>query len=111
MSHAIVAGNLRLDLPHEMHEEYIQVLATGRDVHIERIVSQGHSTPTGTWYDQDRHEFVLLVQGAAGLRIEGEGADRELKPGDHILIPAHCRHRVTWTAPGCETIWLAVHFA
>jgi len=34
-----------------------------------------------------------------------------LKPGDHVSIPAHCRHRVEWTATGEPTIWLAVHYA
>jgi cupin 2 domain-containing protein len=44
-----------------------------------------------------------------GLWIEGEG-ERDLHPGDHVLIAAHRRHRVTRTAKGEPTIWLAVHF-
>ena len=27
-----------------------------------------------------------------------------------VLIPAHRPHRVTWTAKGKPTVWLAVHF-
>jgi cupin 2 domain-containing protein len=53
---------------------------------------------------------VLVVAGAARLRIEGEQADRELGEGDWILLPAHCRHRVTWTRAEPPTVWLAMHF-
>jgi cupin 2 domain-containing protein len=30
-------------------------------------------------------------------------------PGDWLEIPARCRHRVAWTDPNQETVWLAVH--
>jgi cupin 2 domain-containing protein len=79
-------------------------------VRIERIVSTGQATPEGQWYDQETDEWVLVVDGAARLRIEGEEADRELAAGDWVLLPAHCRHRVTWTQAEPPTIWLAVHF-
>jgi len=52
---------------------------------------------------------VLLVQGAARLWLDGCG-ERALAPGDHLLIPAGCRHRVTWTSLDEPTVWLAVHF-
>ncbi|HEX9801972.1 MAG TPA: cupin, partial [Gammaproteobacteria bacterium] len=29
----------------------------------------------------------------------------------YLLLPAHCRHRVAWTAAGGETVWLAIHLA
>jgi cupin 2 domain-containing protein len=51
---------------------------------------------------------VLLVAGSAVLEFNG-GTRRELKPGDWALLPAQCRHRVAWTDPECETLWLAVH--
>ncbi|MBJ7252961.1 MAG: cupin, partial [Acetobacteraceae bacterium] len=38
-----------------------------------------------------------------------DGSSRELKPGDWALLPALCRHRVAWTDPAVETLWLAVH--
>jgi cupin 2 domain-containing protein len=78
-------------------------------VRIERIVSTGQTTPEGEWYDQTRDEFVLLVAGAAMLHIEGETEDRALAEGDWILLPAHCRHRVTWTRAAPPTVWLAIH--
>lgn len=88
-------------------EEFTDLLARP-GVRIERIVSTGQSTPEGSPYDQAHDEWVLLLRGAAGLWIEGDG-ERTLRPGDWLLIPAHSRHRVTWTATGEPTVWLAIH--
>ncbi len=77
---------------------------------VERIVSHGHTSPPGFWYDQPRHEWVALLAGAAALRFEGDGAPVELRPGDSLTIPAGRRHRVEWTTPDEPTVWLAVHY-
>ncbi len=77
---------------------------------IERIVSTGQASPPGFWYDQSDGEWVLLVSGEARLLIEGETSARTLKAGDWLELPAHSRHRVEWTAPDQETVWLAVHY-
>jgi cupin 2 domain-containing protein len=53
---------------------------------------------------------VLLLAGEAGLRFENDLQLIIMKPGDYLLIPAHCRHRVEWTAPGQPTVWLALHY-
>ena len=82
-----------------------------RGARVERIVSTGQATPPGEWYDQDGDEWVVLLSGAAGLLFEGEAAARPLEPGDWVLIPAHARHRVEWTAADEPTVWLAVHMA
>ncbi len=74
---------------------------------MERIVSTGQVSQE--WYDQDRPEWVLLIEGGARLLLEGEG-ELVLGPGDHLLIEAHVRHKVTWTDPTRPTIWLALHF-
>lgn len=76
---------------------------------LERIVSTGQASPPGFWYDAPRDEWVVLVSGAARLRVDGEDSPRELRPGDWILLPAHCRHRVDWTDPDQPTCWLALH--
>jgi quercetin dioxygenase-like cupin family protein len=62
------------------------------------------------WVKRDG-AWALVVKGRARLRIEGEAQDRELGEGDFVLLPAHCRHRVTWTEQDVPTVWLAVHFA
>ena len=103
-------GNLTRGLPsHPLAEELIDTLCERPDLRVERIVSTGQITPDGHWYDQDHDEWVLVVKGSARLRIEGETEDRELEEGDYILLPAHCRHRVTWTRSEPPTVWLAIH--
>lgn len=76
---------------------------------VERIVSWGHATAPGDWFDQTTDEFVVLLSGAAWLLIEGEAAPRELIPGDWVFLPARVRHRVERTAEGTPTVWLAIH--
>jgi cupin 2 domain-containing protein len=77
-------------------------------VRIERIVSRGHHSQVGFWYDQDETEWVLLVAGSAGLQFADESEPIELTPGDFLEIPPHRRHRVAWTDPDQETVWLAI---
>ena len=101
--------NLITDLPLHLPHELVQTLFTAALVRIERIVSHGHASPEGIWFDQDRHEWVVVLKGAARLRLEGE-EPVDMKPGDFIDIPAHKRHRVEWTTPDEPTIWLAVHY-
>ena len=101
--------NLFDDLPARSEREIFTELLSREGVRIERIVSTGQSTPVDEPYDQGHDEWVLLLRGAAGLWIEGEG-ERELRPGDHVLISAHRAHRVTWTAQAEPTVWLAIHF-
>ena len=108
----IRSGNLRSGIPMAPPDEVVDRLdERARGFRIERIVSTGQVTPEGEWYDQDDDEWVLVVAGAARLRIEGEDHDRELAEGDWVLLPAHCRHRVTWTQSEPPTVWLAVHFS
>ena len=102
--------NLFDDLPARPAEEIFTELLVRENVRIERIVSTGQSTPADKPHCQAHDEWILLLAGSAGLRIEGEG-ERNLRPGDHVLIAAHRAHWVTWTAKNCPTIWLAIHFA
>lgn len=102
--------NLFEDFPEEFDEEFMEDIVDDDHVRIERIVSQGHSSPEGFWYDQDEDEWVVLLTGAAGLAFEDEDEEMVLRPGDHVRIPAHRRHRVAWTSPDEETVWLAVFY-
>jgi len=96
------------DLPEHLPEELFQTLLATDQVRIERIVSRGHTSPDGFWYNQDHHEWVLVLRGAARLRVEEQ--IMELGPGDFLNLAAHQRHRVEWTTPDEPTIWLAVHY-
>ena len=108
----VKTGSLRSDLPQRpLADEMVDLFLERRGVRIERIVSTGQVTPDGQWYDQETDEWVLVVEGAARLRIEGEETDRELNEGDWILLPARCHHRVTWTRAAPPTVWLAIHVA
>ncbi len=106
---AIGWGNLFSGVPAVLQDERIECLAASADTRILRIVSIGHVTPPGTWYDQPDTEWVVLLQGQATLRFEREGL-RALQPGDFLTIPAGCRHRVEWTSSHPAAIWLAVHY-
>jgi len=103
--------NLFDDLPRALTAERVDVLLQTAGLRLERIVSTGHATPPGEWYDQDRDEWVVVLRGRARLRIEGEPADRTLGPGDHLRLRAHVRHRVEWTTPEEPTVWLALFHA
>lgn len=103
-------ANLFTDIPQDLPEELFETLLAAKGVRVERIVSHGQASPADFWYDQSDNEWVLLLQGAARLRFEDREQPFELIPGDHVLIPAHTRHRVDWTDPNRPTIWLAIHF-
>ncbi len=97
------------DLPDAVNVEKIEQLVEAGSFRVERIVSFGQATPDGYWYDQAEDEWVLLLTGRAGLLIFGEDEARIMGPGDYLYLPAGCRHRVAWTVPDVNTIWLAVH--
>ncbi|MDA1052255.1 MAG: cupin domain-containing protein [Planctomycetota bacterium] len=96
-------------VPDPLRAELTEILVSAGSIRIERIVSQGQASPEGFWYDQQEHEWVVIVQGAARLQFEDEIV--ELKPGDFVNIPAHRKHRVEWTTPDEPTIWFAVFYA
>jgi cupin 2 domain-containing protein len=102
--------NLFTDVEGRLAAERIDVLVEVGAVRLERIVSTGHATPPGEWYDQDRDEWVVVLRGSAGLRFEGEPGERVMHAGDHLVIPAHRRHRVEWTDSREPTVWLAVRY-
>lgn len=96
------------DLPANLPDELLTTLLEVANIRIERIVSNGQASPDGFWYDQNEHEWVIVLKGAARLQFEDSLV--EMKPGDFVNIPAHKRHRVEWTTPDEPTIWLAVFY-
>jgi cupin 2 domain-containing protein len=104
------SGNIFGNLPTRLPQEEARVLAEWPGAVIERIVSTGQASPPGFWYDQDWTEWVIVLDGAAGLTIEGEAGQRRLGPGDYVELPPKVRHRVEWTDPDRPTVWLAVHW-
>ncbi len=97
------------DLPSSLpNKELFESLVSADNILIERIISTGQTTPPGEWYDQDRDEWVILLQGSASLAY-ANGTDIKLTTGDYLFIPAHQKHRVEYTSSEPPCIWLAVH--
>lgn len=99
-------GNLFEELPENQAKEVFETLLENEQVLIERIVSYGQPTTEGEWYDQATDEWVLLVNGHAGLIYE-DGEAQTLKKGDYVFIPRRKKHRVTFASE--DAIWLAIH--
>jgi cupin 2 domain-containing protein len=102
--------NLFSPLPEIVPDEIFAPLLHTDHFKLERIVSAGQATLPGEWYDQDTHEWVVLLSGSARLLFEGEKDVCVLRPGDYVNIPAHRRHRVEWTDAKQKTDWLALHY-
>ncbi|MCB1120634.1 MAG: cupin domain-containing protein [Verrucomicrobiae bacterium] len=99
-------GKLFKNLPVEGPEEFFQTLHQQPGLKIERILSNGHTTPKGEWYNQDWDEWVLVVRGKGIIRFPDD-SEETLEKGDYLFIPSHKKHRVIFTDP--QTLWLAVH--
>ncbi len=109
-NHDIRSANLFDHAPTGGPDEDVTTLLETSGARLVRIVSAGQATPEGVWYDQDDNEWVVVLRGSAGLRIEGEDDVRVLSAGDYVDIPAHIRHRVEWTDADEPTVWLALHY-
>jgi cupin 2 domain-containing protein len=79
-----------------------------REYRAERIISLGHASPEGLWYDQATTEYVLLVKGVVRLRCDG-GQPTDMQPGSFVNILAQERRRLECTDPTQPTIWMAGH--
>lgn len=88
--------------------EQFEAIVQNQSLLIERIISAGQTTPEGEWYDQERDEWVILLQGEATLSY-ADGSQIQLQAGDYLLIAAHQKHRVEYTSSNPPCIWLAVH--
>ena len=101
--------NLFADIPQDLPEELFSEIFKNESLRIERIVSKGHSSDPDFWYEQDEHEWVIVLQGEAELEY-ADGAVKRLQPGDYVLIPAVCKHRVKSSSVEPRCIWLALFF-
>lgn len=102
-------SNIFEAVPTSLESEIFEDIIKSPNIRVERIISNGQSTPEGSWYDQDEHEWVMVLEGAAVLGFEG-GSSIRLNKGDYLNIPAHCKHKVSWTDPDQITLWLAIFY-
>ena len=96
-------------IPDELSNELFENIVSGENLRIERIVSKGHASPASGWYDQDEHEWVIVLKGEAKVEFENQ-APVHLVSGSYLNIPAHTKHKVSWTDPDIETVWLAIYY-
>jgi cupin 2 domain-containing protein len=104
----LITDNIYKNIPDDLEEEIFELLAQSDNVKIERIISNGHSSPATGWYDQERNEWIIVLKGNASISFEnGEVVD--LNEGDYLNILSHQKHKVISTGTTTETIWLAIH--
>mgnify|MGYP003385494513 CR=1 FL=1 len=102
-------NNIFKNIPSNLDSEAFNEILSNDSLKIERIISKGQCSPEHGWYQQTQNEWLILLQGAATLTFD-DNRELHLKPGDYLNIPAKQRHKVSWTAPDIETIWLTVHY-
>lgn len=103
-----IFDNIQVD---KKNENFFEILHS-KTVKIEKIVSNGQKTPKNYWYNQDRNEFVIILDGFAKVEIkEGDSIKEvELSKGDYLDIKANIEHRVSYTCEENPTVWLAVFY-
>ena len=89
-------------------EEIFFEIFKNESIKVEKIVSNGQKSPENFWYEQEKSEFILLLEGFAILEFENR--EVELKKGDCINIKAKQKHRVKFTSLDEPTIWFAVFY-
>jgi len=102
--------NIFDSLPEPPADEWVETLLQTGNFRLERIVSRGQTSPDNFWYDQPHPEWVMLLSGGARLIFTDCNEEIELRPGDYLTIPAHRKHRVTWTDPDRPSVWLALYY-
>ena len=92
----------------DKNEEKFFEIFKNETIKVEKIVSNGQTSPENFWYEQEKSEFVLLLEGFAILEFENR--EEELKKGDCLNIQAYEKHRVKFTSLDEPTIWFAVFY-
>lgn len=101
--------NIFSNIPCKLEQEMFESILDDQAVKIERIISKGQTSPDSGWFDQEKNEWVILLKGKAIMAFENQ-TPVLLNEGDFINIPSHTKHKVAWTDPDNETVWLAVNY-
>ena len=101
--------NIFEQIPKDLQNELFEDIINTENLKVERIVSYGHTSPKTGWYEQKENEWVIVLKGEAVVSFENAD-DVKLNAGDYINILAYDKHKVSWTLPNAETIWLAIHY-
>ncbi len=100
--------NIFSQIPNELKDELFEDIVSTDSLKIERIVSQGHTSPKKGWYESKQNEWVIVLQGKAILELEKKSI--ELKVGDYFNILANTKHKVSYTSMSEKTVWLAIYY-
>ena len=92
----------------DKEEENFFEIFKNETIKIEKIVSNGQKSPENFWYEQEKSEFILLLEGFAILEFEDKQV--ELVKGDCLNIEAFQKHRVKFTSLDEPTVWFAVFY-
>ncbi len=92
----------------DKNEEKFFEIFKNEKIKIEKIVSNGQTSPDNFWYEQEENEFVLVLEGFAIVQFED--FEVELEKGDCLNIKAMQKHRVKFTSQTEPTIWFAVFY-
>lgn len=102
--------NLFSEVPDRLPNEIFEDIVVTDNIRIERIISDGHSSPESGWYDQMENEWVLVLSGYGVLEFD-DGRQITLQEGDYYNIASHEKHKVRATSCEEKTIWLAILYS
>ena len=100
--------NIFDEIPIDKNEEIFFEIFKNESIKVEKIVSNGQKSPENFWYEQEKSEFILLLEGFAILEFEDKQV--ELVKGDCLNIEAFQKHRVKFTSLDEPTVWFAVFY-
>lgn len=101
--------NIFESIPEDLPEELFEDILKKDNFKIERIISDGHTSPKEGWYESSQNEWVIVLQGEAVLSFDKSESIR-LKVGDYHNIVALTKHKVSYTSKSEKTIWLAIFY-
>lgn len=97
------------DIHYNKENEITEIILENETVRIEKITSCGQKSPDGFYYDQNGDEWVSILEGRGTIEYD-DGYKVSLEKGDNILIPAHKKHRVSFTSQDPPCVWLCVFY-
>jgi len=104
-----ILANIFSNIPSELPNEIFEDIILTDKLRVERIISNGHTSPDNGWYDQSENEWVMVLSGYGVIEYVN-GDKFTLKQGDYLHIKANEKHRVIETSANETTVWLAIFY-
>ena len=84
--------NLLKSIPKNISKELFETLVENEHIHIERIISQGHTSPKKGWYNQEKNEWMSMA-----VRKLNETIKKNNTEMDNLLYEKDA-HLAAWLA-------------